>query len=193
MTFVWLWQPMVVTFWWPWRPMVKPLWWPWWLVVKTLWQPLLRLVATMWLPWMTLVTTLMTSINQNFGIGHSLSPWLRTRDKKDNEVMPRMTNGPKRWHDKSCVMADVTTAYNTWQPKWQPKYNSDDPDNNEWLPWMINVMTCWQPSEISWQHLTTPSGDIYCQSSKLPVLHIFWIAFQFDMLEGSFAGYSKLK
>ena len=74
-----------------------------------------------------------------------LIPWLRPSDKKDSKVTTRTTNGPKWWRGESCVTTNVATAHNTWWPKWQPKYNPDNPDDNRWLPWTINVTNCWQP------------------------------------------------
>ncbi len=48
------------------------------------------------------------------------------------------------------------------------------------LPWTINVTTCWRQSKFSWRHLTTPSGDIYCQSWTLPVCwHVFVLVYRF--------------
>ena len=91
---------------------------------------------------------------------------------KDNKVTKMTTNDPKWQCGKSCKTTDVTTTDDTWWPKWWPKYNPDDPDNNGWLPWMINVTTHWRPKKFSWRHLTTPSGDIYRQSWKLPVLQV---------------------
>jgi hypothetical protein len=82
-------------------------------------------------------------------------------------VTTRMTNDPKWWCGESCATTNVATPDNTWWPKLLPK---NDPDDNRWLPWMINVTTCWRPSKFSWWHMATPSGDIYCQSQKLPVL-----------------------
>ena len=132
---------------------------------------LLSLTTTLWLPQMTSlmahVTTLMTSMIQKYNL---LSPWLRPSDKKDYKLTTRMTNDPYWRCGESCVMSDVIPPHNTWWLKWWPKYDSNDPDDNGWLPWMINVMTCWRPSKFSWRHLTTPSGNIYYQSQKFPVL-----------------------
>jgi hypothetical protein len=103
---------------------------------------------------------------------YSLSTQSRPSDKKDDNVTTRMTNDQNWQIGKSCVMVDVTTAQDMWQPKWRQKYNPDDPDNNGWLPWMIHVTTCQRPWKFSWWHLMTPSGDIYCRCQKLPVLQM---------------------
>ena len=50
-------------------------------------------------------------------------------DKKDEKVKTRTTNSPNWRCGKNCVMANVTTADNTWWPKWWPKYDPDDHDN----------------------------------------------------------------
>jgi hypothetical protein len=71
---------------------------------------------------------------------------------------------------KSHKTTHVTTTDNTWWPKWRTKYDPDNPDDNGWLPWMMNVTTDWRPKQFSWQHLTTPSGNIYYQSRKLSIL-----------------------
>ena len=86
---------------------------------------------------------------------HSLSPWLRPSDKKDDKVTTRTTNDPSWWCGKSSVTCDYSEW--PWWPKWWPKYDPNHPDNNRWVPLMINVMTCWRPwkflDKIWWLHL----------------------------------------
>jgi hypothetical protein len=160
-----------MTFWWPWRLLMTTLiddpdsWW---------WRHFDDPCYDLWLPcdypaW-RLLWPMWSHFHEHIVVRYSLSPWLRPCEDKDDKVMTRMTNDPKWWCGKSCVTTDVSTADNTWWPKWWPKYDPGDPNNNRWLPWAINVMTCWWPSKFSSQHLTTPSGDIYHQSRKLPVL-----------------------
>jgi hypothetical protein len=159
-----------------WIPRVKTLWRPWQLVVKTLRRPLLQLTTTLWLPPMTSLTTHVTTLMVSIIF---IVPMIETKWQKWQQVMTRMTNSPNWCHGKSCVTTNVTTPHDMWRLKWRPKYNPndpsnpgnpDDPDNSGWLSWTINVTTCWRPSKFSWQHLTTPSGNIYCHSRKLPVL-----------------------
>jgi hypothetical protein len=91
-------------------------------------------------------------------------------DDKDDKVTTTMTNDPKWRRSESRKTTGTNTTDDSWWPKWRPKYDPDDPDDNGWLPWMISVTTHWRPKKFSWRHLMTPSGDIYRQSQKLPVL-----------------------
>jgi hypothetical protein len=75
-------------------------------------------------------------------------------DDKDDKVTTMTANDPKWWRGESHKTTHVTTTDDTWWPKRRPKYNPDNPDNNGWLPWMINIMTHWWPKTISWWHLT---------------------------------------
>ena len=91
-------------------------------------------------------------------------------DNKDDKGTTMTTNDPKWRRGESRKTTHITTTDDTWRPKWRPKYNPDDPGDNRWLPWTIIVMTHWRPKTFSWRHLMTPSGNIYRQSRKLPVL-----------------------
>jgi hypothetical protein len=109
----------------------------------------------------------------NINIGYPLSlliPWVRASDKKYDSVTTMMTDDPNWRPNRSSVTTHETPPDDTWWPKWRQKNNPVDPDDFGWQPHMTHVTTCWWPSKISWQHLTTSYGDTYRQSWKLPVL-----------------------
>ena len=134
-TFVQPWRPMVKTFWRPRRPMVKTLWRPndWWRrhFDNPFYDPRLPCDYPTWHHWRPM--------------WQHWRPWLTPSDEKDNKVTTRTTNNPNCRRGESCVMTDVTTAHNMWWPKWRPKYDLGDPNNNAWLHLTINVMTWWWP------------------------------------------------
>ena len=147
-----------------WWLLVKTFWWPWQLVVKTFWWPVLWLMTIFWQPLMMTLTTHLTTWRPST---NNYCQTARASDKKYDSVTTMMTDDPNWWTNISSVTTHVTPPDDTWWPKWQQK---NDPDDFGWQPHTTYVTTCWRPSKISWRHLTTPSGDIYRQSRKLPDL-----------------------
>jgi hypothetical protein len=92
-----------------------------------------------------------------------------------DQVTKRMTRWRRRWlttvSDDMANLSDERCDYYLLQLTTQvtTKIRPDDPDDIGWIPLTIHVMTWWLHSLFSWQHLTTPSGDTYRQSRKLPV------------------------
>ena len=101
-------------------------------------------------------------------------PMIGPSDEKHDKVMTRTTNDPNWYEVASLVQRQMWLLLATCDDR------SDD--QNMTMTSLMTTVTTFDDQcddllmtlEISWQHLTDPSGDVYRLSRKLPLLLLFY-------------------